>query len=372
MMPPSTSLTPFATSLLTWFTGQGRHNLPWQRNPTPYRVWVSEIMLQQTQVQTVLDYYERFMITFPDVQTLASARVDDVLHLWSGLGYYSRGRNLHHSAQVIVEKHDGELPDSLEALRALPGIGRSTAGAILALSHHKRHPILDGNVKRVLSRYHAITGWSGSTTVEKKLWALAEIHTPDEKQVAAYTQAIMDLGASVCRRSNPHCLICPVTKYCLARREGLEATLPERKPQRPIAHRKIHFLIIQNPAGEVLLERRAPVGIWGGLWSFPEQDKAHGVLHWLAERGLGDAVQIPFMPVEHGFSHYRLTIYPTLIKGALIPCVQDRDTLWYHLNDPNPPVGLAAPVIRLINLLRHLDDNGEHLGKNREMRKIGP
>ena len=370
MVPSAARLTPFAASLLAWFTEQGRHDLPWQRNPTPYRVWVSEIMLQQTQVQTVLNYYERFIAVFPNVQTLASAEVDDVLHLWSGLGYYSRGRNLHHSAQMIVEEHNGELPSSVETLMALPGIGRSTAGAILALAHRKRHPILDGNVKRVLSRYHAIIGWSGTAAVEKKLWVLAEMHTPGGEQVAAYTQAIMDLGASVCRRSKPRCLICPVAKGCLARHEGLEETLPERKPRRAIAHRKIYFLVVQNPAGEVLLERRAPVGVWGSLWSFPEQDKAHGVLHWLAERGLDGVVPIPLMPIEHRFSHYRLTIYPILVKGTLAPCAEDRDTLWYHLNDPDPPVGLATPVIRLINLLRHLDHNGEHLGKNREMREI--
>ena len=216
---------PIAERLIGWHARHGRRHLPWQRDPTPYRVWVSEIMLQQTQVSVVIGYYERFMARFPEIEALAGATLDDVLGLWTGLGYYSRARNLHLAAVFVRDRHGGAMPRDLDALVALPGIGRSTAGAILALSHGDRHPILDGNVKRVLCRYHGIRGWPGQSRVERTLWALAERHTPRE-HVATYTQAIMDLGATLCARSRPLCSICPIGIDCVARRDGTQARLP--------------------------------------------------------------------------------------------------------------------------------------------------
>ncbi|HET7674262.1 MAG TPA: A/G-specific adenine glycosylase, partial [Gammaproteobacteria bacterium] len=215
----------FSTRLLAWFDCHGRHDLPWQRNPTPYRVWVSEIMLQQTQVSAVIPYFERFTARFPDLPALAAAPLDEVLALWAGLGYYARARNLHRAAQIVCADHGGKLPRDIDALTALPGIGRSTAGAILALSRDERHPILDGNVKRVLARYHGIEGWPGDAAVAARLWACAEEHTPPEN-CARYTQAIMDLGATVCTRHKPLCALCPQRMECAASREGRQSELP--------------------------------------------------------------------------------------------------------------------------------------------------
>ncbi|NIR32193.1 MAG: A/G-specific adenine glycosylase, partial [Gammaproteobacteria bacterium] len=225
----------FAARVLGWFDRHGRKNLPWQQAPTPYRVWVSEIMLQQTQVGTVVPYYQRFMARFPDVQSLARAPLDEVLHVWSGLGYYARARHLHRAAQRVCEEHGGAFPTERAALEQLPGIGRSTAGAILALACDQRHPILDGNVKRVLCRYHGVEGWPGGSEVLRRLWALADAHTP-KRRVTAYTQAIMDLGATVCTRAQPACGRCPLASGCRAHLEGREAELPipRRPPPRPL------------------------------------------------------------------------------------------------------------------------------------------
>ncbi|MCH9673926.1 MAG: A/G-specific adenine glycosylase [Gammaproteobacteria bacterium] len=353
---------PFTEALLEWFGAYGRHDLPWQFEQTPYRVWVSEIMLQQTQVQTVIGYYERFMAELPSVTALANANVDDVLRLWSGLGYYARGRNLHKAAQLIEREHGGQLPTDLEQLIALPGIGRSTAGAILALSGHQRHPILDGNVKRVLCRYHAVAGWPGTRDVEKALWELAESHTPSGQFVAAYTQAIMDLGATVCTRAKPTCLVCPMVQTCAAHREGRVDALPERKPKREIPHRSTFFLILRNRAGEVLLERRPPTGIWGGLWSFPQCDTDEEVERWLASFGIANRRRDEWAAIEHGFSHYRLTIRPLILDGADATGVADRETLWYKPGSAALPVGVAAPMTRLFEALQQ-NESHPH-GKN--------
>src|SRR5262245_24319196 len=250
----------FARQLLAWFDRAGRKSLPWQQQPTPYRVWVSEIMLQQTQVATVIGYYERFLARFPDVRSLADASVDEVLHLWTGLGYYARGRNLHRAARQLVASHGGEFPESLEEMQALPGIGRSTAGAILALSRGRRHAILDGNVKRVLSRFFGVEGHSGVLAVERELWALAEQCTPAER-VGAYTQAIMDLGATVCVRSRPLCNACPSSEDCYARRHGLQSSLPTPRPKKARPHKTAHAIIALRDDGAILLERRPPVGL---------------------------------------------------------------------------------------------------------------
>ena len=259
----------FASRLVSWFDSSGRHDLPWQHPRSPYRVWLSEIMLQQTQVQTVIPYFERFVAALPDLPSLAAAEPDDVIALWAGLGYYARARNLHKAAQVCVERHDGELPRDFDALAALPGIGRSTAGAILSQAHGLRYAILDGNVKRTLCRFHGIDGWPGSSAVEKKLWELAEAHLPEERLVD-YSQAIMDFGATLCTRSDPSCVLCPLQVDCVALQEGRVEQLPESKPGKPLPERRTMMLVLRDLEGRVLLARRPASGVWSGMWSLPE------------------------------------------------------------------------------------------------------
>ena len=310
----SGTFTPIAGRLIEWYARHGRKNLPWQRDPTPYRVWVSEIMLQQTRVGVVIGYYERFMARFPDLAALADAPLDDVLGLWTGLGYYSRARNLHRTAAVVRDRHGGAMPRDLDALVALPGIGRSTAGAILALSHGDRHPILDGNVKRVLCRYHGIGGWPGEGRVERALWELAERHTPRE-DVAAHTQAIMDLGATLCTRSRPLCAMCPLEADCAARREGAQARYPAPRPRRETPRRETAFLVLRDPGGALLLERRPPAGIWGGLWCFPECAPGTDVEAVCRSRfGVRPAATTALAPIAHGFTHFKLDVYPILVE----------------------------------------------------------
>ena len=254
----------FTTSLLKWYDQHGRKSLPWQINRDPYSVWVSEIMLQQTQVASVIPYFQRFMARFPNSGALADAPLDEVLHLWSGLGYYARARNLHKAAKQIMQRHAGQFPSDFEQVLALPGIGRSTAGAILAFGFDQRHPILDGNVKRVLTRIHRIDGYPGRREIEHRLWALADSHTPIEG-VAHYTQAIMDLGAEVCVRKTPKCKHCPVTSLCGAYKHGDMTAYPNQKPKKAKPEKMIKMLLLRRPNGEVLLTRRPPTGIWGGL-----------------------------------------------------------------------------------------------------------
>ena len=310
----SDAFTPFAGRLIGWYARHGRKNLPWQRDPTPYRVWVSEIMLQQTRVSVVIGYYERFMARFPGLAALADAPLDDVLGLWTGLGYYSRARNLHRAAAVVRDRHGGAMPRDLDALVALPGIGRSTAGAILALSHGDRHPILDGNVKRVLCRYHGIGGWPGEGRVERTLWELAERHTPRE-DVAAHTQAIMDLGATLCLRSRPLCAMCPLEADCAARREGAQAKYPAPRPRRETPRRETAFLVLRDPGGSLLLERRPPAGIWGGLWCFPECAPGADVEAVCRSRfGVRPAATTALAPIAHGFTHFKLDVHPILVE----------------------------------------------------------
>ena len=310
----SDAFKPIAGRLIGWYARHGRRDLPWQHDPTPYRVWVSEIMLQQTRVSVVTGYYERFMARFPDLATLADAPLDDVLGLWTGLGYYSRARNLHRAAMAVRDRHRGTMPRDVDALVALPGIGRSTAGAILALSHGDRHPILDGNVKRVLCRYHGIAGWPGQGKVERSLWALAERHTPRE-DVAAYTQAIMDLGATLCVRSRPLCSICPIEADCAARRDGTQARLPAPRPRRDVPRRETAFLVLRAPDGALLLERRPPSGIWGGLWCFPECDPAADIETECRSRfGVRPLATTALAPIAHGFTHFKLDVHPVLVE----------------------------------------------------------
>ena len=312
----SDAFKPIAGRLIGWYARHGRRDLPWQHDPTPYRVWVSEIMLQQTRVSVVTGYYERFMARFPDLAALADAPLDDVLGLWTGLGYYSRARNLHRAAMAVRDRHRGTMPRDVDALVALPGIGRSTAGAILALSHGDRHPILDGNVKRVLCRYHGIAGWPGQGKVERSLWALAERHTPRE-DVAAYTQAIMDLGATLCVRSRPLCSICPIEADCAARRDGTQARLPapRPRPRRDVPRRETAFLVLRAPDGALLLERRPPSGIWGGLWCFPECDPAADIETECRSRfGVRPLATTALAPIAHGFTHFKLDVHPVLVE----------------------------------------------------------
>ena len=342
----------FTESLLQWYRKSGRHDLPWQENPTSYRVWVSEIMLQQTQVSTVIPYYQKFMQAFPDVHLLAAAETDQVLHLWTGLGYYARARNLHKAAEKICHEHAAEFPDTLEGLVALPGIGRSTAGAILSLSLNQSVPILDGNVKRVLTRYHAISGWPGNKKVEEKLWTLASAHTP-ELNAAEYTQAIMDLGATLCKRSRPSCELCPVSTGCEARAQNLQGELPEKKPKKTLPVKQTVFAIIENSEGEVLLEKRPPQGIWGGLWGFPECDVDEDLASWLdARRGYSTTLLHQEAVIRHTFSHFHLDITPVKLKlSGSSTRVEDKGAECWYKPDNQMKLGMAAPVKKLVDRL---------------------
>jgi A/G-specific adenine glycosylase len=340
--------------LLAWFDAHGRKSLPWQQDPTPYRVWVSEVMLQQTQVSTVIPYYERFMARFPSVHSLAQAAEDEVLHLWTGLGYYARGRNLLRCAMVLMERHGGEFPAEIDAVTALPGIGRSTAGAILALSRGERHPILDGNAKRVLARVFGIEGDPSAAGVLKALWAAAENCTP-RTRVANYTQAIMDLGATVCTRTRPACTVCPLVQICLAAREGRQAELPGTKARRERPSREAVLLIAETgeeTARSILVERRPAAGIWGGLWSPPQFLTETEALAW-CRRELGDVVALePLPPIDHGFTHFDLRLQPLRVRCKPLSQVREaEDRIWYALCSP-PKVGLPRPIHQLFERLQ--------------------
>lgn len=332
--------------------------MPWQQDPTPYRVWVSEVMLQQTQVATVIPYYARFMARFPTVQLLAAAPLDEVLHLWTGLGYYARARNLQRCAQLLVAEHGGEFPATVEAVTALPGIGRSTAGAILALSRGERHPILDGNVKRVLTRVFGIAGDPSSAAVLERLWAKADECTPSSR-AAAYTQAIMDLGATLCTRSRPACTVCPMSEFCVAAREGRQAELPGKKPKRARGAKQATLLIAETGAPgarAVLLEKRPAPGLWGGLWSPPQFEDATEALAW-CRRELEDvAAETQALDcIEHAFTHFDLRLHPIRVRCVPKESVQDGERLWYALDAP-PKVGLPQPIQKLLARLQQASD----------------
>jgi A/G-specific adenine glycosylase len=347
--------------LLSWFKHHGRTDLPWQKSVTPYRVWISEIMLQQTQVATVIPYFERFMQRFPDVSVLAIAPIDEVLHLWSGLGYYARARNLHATARIIQTQHSGSFPSDSEQLQALPGIGRSTAGAILSLACQQRRAILDGNVKRVLARYHALPGWPGETATLKELWTLAEQHTPTQR-VAHYNQAMMDLGATVCTRSRPRCADCPLKQDCAAHRLGQVTRFPARKPTKQRPTRQTAMAIVQNAKGEVLLQRRPPAGLWGGLWSFPEFSLDEDPITVCVRLAGAQAQYIERWPAfDHQFSHFTLTISPVYMRvnGKATQIRETPDALWIPANQ-NTPIGLATPVSRLLAIARKRTGSRTH------------
>lgn len=341
----------FRTRLLAWFDQYGRTHLPWQQDRSPYRVWVSEIMLQQTQVATVIGYFERFMARFPDVEALADAEQDEVLHLWTGLGYYARARNLHQAARCVVHEHGGRFPvESVEALSALPGIGRSTAGAIIAQATNERAPILDGNVKRVLTRLHGVTGWPGRPEVERRLWALAEHYTPHWR-CADFTQAMMDMGATLCTRRRPSCLLCPFEADCVAHARGEEQHFPESRPKKEKPVRQTIMLMLCDGDGRVLLEQRPSSGLWGGLWGLPQFDEQKALEAWLADEAPGSEIQGQWQCFTHVFTHFRLEITP--VRACLDRRGDDCAVTGRRWYDPDHPdsIGLAAPVKALLESL---------------------
>ncbi|MEI6706955.1 MAG: A/G-specific adenine glycosylase [Methylococcales bacterium] len=336
--------TIFQQRVLTWFACRGRKDLPWQQNTTPYRVWLSEIMLQQTQVATVIPYFHAFIEKFPTLDSLAQTSIDDVLPYWSGLGYYARARNLHKSAQIIYQQQ--RFPDTLEELMALSGIGQSTAGAILSIAFHKSHPILDGNVKRVLTRYKGITGWSGDSQVTKQLWAISTALTPIER-CADYTQAIMDLGATVCTRSKPLCTVCPLASDCVALSMGIVSTLPTPKPKKTLPVKQRIFLLLSNDDQQIFLEKRPPTGIWGGLWSLPEFDSIESAQDWCLSKKLAINSQQVLPTSRHTFSHYHLDYTPLVIQtnSPTNFVMEANQSLWYNAG---VLLGLAAPIKQLL------------------------
>lgn len=333
----------FQSAVLAWFDREGRKNLPWQTEPTPYRVWVSEIMLQQTQVATVVPYFLRFMERFPDLKALAEAAEDEVLGHWAGLGYYARARNLRKAAQTVMREHGGELPADAASLAGLPGIGRSTAGAILSLGSGIRAAILDGNVKRVLSRYAAVEGWPGDPQTARELWRISEKLTPHAR-VAEYTQAMMDLGATLCTRGNPACPRCPVWTGCLAFRLELTAQLPAPRPKKDMPSRRCWMLVLRDSEGGFYLEKRPPAGIWGGLWSFPEFDDRGEAAAWCAARGIAVVLE-PLPQRRHTFSHYHLDYTPLLGRAGQPMQIAEAGSAWAK---PEEAGALPAPVRRLL------------------------
>lgn len=346
-MPKSTNNQDFAERVLQWFADHGRKHLPWQQDVSPYKVWVSEIMLQQTQVATVIPYFDRFMSSFPTVERLAAAPLDDVLAHWTGLGYYARARNLHKTAQQVCQYYGGVMPTTVEELEALPGIGRSTAGAIVSLALNHRATILDGNVKRVLARHQAVEGWPGATKVHNALWAIADQFTPSEG-CKFYNQAMMDLGATICTRNSPSCLLCPVSDDCVGRIENTWQHYPSKKPKTTKPSRQTAFAILLNAANELYLIRRPNQGIWGGLWCFPELKGDH------AFPELNEcATKTEALPIfRHTFSHFHLDIEPIIFTMMQPnPEIRESGGAWFSIEEAMSK-GLAAPVLNLLQQLQ--------------------
>lgn len=362
---------PFAQATLAWYDKFGRKHLPWQQNKTLYKVWLSEIMLQQTQVATVIPYFERFIARFPSVVDLANAPLDEVLHFWTGLGYYARARNLHRSAQLIRDQFAGEFPTDFEQVLMLSGVGRSTAGAILSSCLDAPYPILDGNVKRVLSRYFAIAGWAGEKKVEQQLWQYSAEVTPTTR-VADFNQAMMDLGALICTRSKPKCTLCPLQTTCQANIEQNWAAYPGKKPKKTLPVRQTYFLILQNQ-GKVWLEQREQSGIWGGLYCFPQFEQKSSLLYFLRQQQINHYQQ--GVMFRHTFSHFHLDIYPIYAEipqenrqnlqkiaensAEYQSSVSSESKYWYDLQNPDS-IGLATPVKNLLNELQ----KGHYYGEN--------
>ncbi|PMS31592.1 A/G-specific adenine glycosylase [Paraburkholderia rhynchosiae] len=349
-------MSDFSTRLVAWQRKHGRHDLPWQNTRDPYRIWLSEIMLQQTQVSTVIPYYARFLARFPDVAALAAAPVDDVMALWAGLGYYTRARNLHRCAQTVVGQHGGAFPASVDELAELPGIGRSTAAAIASFAFGARATILDGNVKRVLARVFGVEGFPGEKKIENAMWTLAGSLLPQnasDDEVSAYTQGLMDLGATLCGRGKPDCLRCPFAADCVANVTGRQRELPTARPKKAVPTRRTWMLVLRD-GNAVMLEKRPPSGIWGGLWSLPEAADEASLAARAREFG-GDGAVSPLAPLTHVFTHFKLDIEPRLAErdrgvGALA-ALGDADTAWVALSDLDS-FGVPAPVRKLLDGLQ--------------------
>ena len=348
-------MSAISSRLLPWFEQYGRKDLPWQQQATPYKVWLSEIMLQQTQVAAVIPYYLRFLQTFPQLQQLAEASLDQVLQHWAGLGYYARARNLHKSAQIIAHEYHGEFPSTLEQLMALPGVGKSTAGAILSLGFGQPAAILDGNVKRVLARVYQVPGWSGQSATLKQLWQLAEQQTPLD-QTAFYNQAMMDLGSMVCKRSSPDCSNCPLSSCCLSFRDDTQIHFPQPKPRSRRPQRQCWFLLHSDDDGRLLLQRRPPQGIWGGLWSLPEIERLEDLSDWQLQQTGKSAAAGCFSEqlLTHQFSHFDLTISlaeinvaADFVEALSLRVSENTDYKWISWEQLKEH-GLPAPVERIL------------------------
>ncbi len=349
----------FSDQLLSWYQLHGRKTLPWQINKTPYKTWLSEVMLQQTQVTTVIPYFEQFIQRFPDIKSLAAAPLDQVLHLWTGLGYYARARNLHKTAQIIATEYDGKFPIEFDQVLALPGIGRSTAGAILSLALGQHYPILDGNCKRVLSRFSAVAGWPGNKAVEQQLWALAEQVTPQGEQVSAFNQAMMDLGATLCSRSKPRCAQCPLHLNCRAAQAGEQMAYPAKKPAKTIPEKQSFWLMLQYQQ-QILLQQRPASGLWGGLYGFIEFGSEQQRSDYLLLNDLKVATALELPAFRHTFSHFRLWITPLLVQLATKPeLVQEQTAAQWFTIAQLPQVGLSAPAKILLQQLQALQPRNE-------------
>jgi A/G-specific adenine glycosylase len=340
----------FAGQLLAWYDQHGRHDLPWHHDRNAYRVWVSEIMLQQTQVSAVVGYYQQFMRRFPDVVALAAAEQEEVLQYWSGLGYYSRARNLHAAARIIVQVHEGRFPQGIEQVMALPGIGKSTAAAITAFAFGQRQAILDGNVKRVLARCFGIAGWPGTPEIENRMWKLSVDLLP-QRDIEAYTQGLMDLGAMVCRRARPACGQCPLHQNCVARLEDRVHLLPTPKPRKAIPQRETVMLLVML-GNQVLLEKRPSPGIWGGLWSLPEVSALEEVQQSAKLRfGLETRILPTLSPLMHAFTHFALTITPQPLQVVRqLSHAMEPGLIWLDIEEA-VDAALPAPVRKLLQRL---------------------
>ena len=360
----------FNLKLIRWQEKHGRHDLPWQNTRDPYAIWLSEIMLQQTQVSTVIPYYWRFLQSFPDVRSLAQASLDEVLTRWSGLGYYSRGRNLHRAARLIVGDHQGKFPTSAEMMLKLPGIGRSTAAAIAVFAYGERCAILDGNVKRVLSRCFGIEGYPGDKKNEALLWQKAEELLPPldgtvrrnaGRRVEAYTQALMDMGATVCTRSKPKCGICPLQMDCVAFRRSLVDKLPSPRPRKPLPAKETALLILMNE-GKILLEKRPPKGIWGEMWCLPEMPVGENMMEHCKHRfgmELSAPEEMQMQPFDHAFTHFKLRIHPRLLQvisfSTTTTSQLEGSTTWATLDDALQSA-IPAPVRKMLTNMQHVPE----------------
>jgi len=339
----------FAEAVLAWYRRHGRKDLPWQLDKSPYRVWVSEIMLQQTQVATVIPYYRRFLERFADIRTLAEASTDEVLQCWQGLGYYARARNMQRAARIMRDDYQAQFPQELKQVMGLPGIGRSTAGAILSFACNQSWPILDGNVKRVLARCFRVAGWNGQSRTMKELWALAERLTPTQN-TGQYNQAMMDIGATLCLKSSPKCEACPLKQFCESYRHGTQASYPERKPKKskPI---KRTLMLLHKFQGQLLLWRRPPSGIWGGLWSLPEVASCADIDDWQRQH-LSTASPhstIAENLLRHQFTHFSLDISLAIIELERLPTkVSDNENLAFVAAEQLPDYGLPTPVRKIL------------------------